>query len=189
MSLKNLIKNQTIIIDDHKRGNGEIKNWDDPAADIHIDKTTNYPINGKKQKVRIRIPINSNRPIKIQNSRRHNLKDIPGQLEREIKQAFEDKTIRLRFITELISILKSYKTILDSETQVQQILKTLSQHFNLNWTERKIATYTNEILQVYTQTYSDSDGRAFFITVDRNKIKIGETTSHVRHQININKNY
>lgn len=64
MSLKGLIDKQTIIIDDHKRGIGEIKNWDAPSSDVHIDKLTNFPIKGKRQKVRIRIPINSERPIK-----------------------------------------------------------------------------------------------------------------------------
>ena len=54
MALKELIENQTIKIDDHKRGNREIKNWDNARSDIHIDKTTNFPLNGKRQKVRIK---------------------------------------------------------------------------------------------------------------------------------------
>ena len=70
MGLKSLIENQTIIIDDHKRGNREIKNWDDIQNDVHIDKKTNFRINGKKQNFRIRIPINSDRPIKIENTRK-----------------------------------------------------------------------------------------------------------------------
>ena len=44
MSLQALLNNQTIEIDDHKRGAREIKNWDDPNADIHIDKKTKYKI-------------------------------------------------------------------------------------------------------------------------------------------------
>ena len=51
MALNGLIKKQTIIIDDHKRGSQEVKNWDDPSSDIHIDKTTNFPLDGKRQKV------------------------------------------------------------------------------------------------------------------------------------------
>ena len=46
MSIKKLIDNQTIIIDDHKRGSGEIKNWYDLANDVHIDKLTNFRIEG-----------------------------------------------------------------------------------------------------------------------------------------------
>jgi hypothetical protein len=68
MSLRKLIEGQKIIIDDHKRGSGEIKDWDNPANDIHIDKTTNFKVDGTRQALRIRVPINSERPIKIQNS-------------------------------------------------------------------------------------------------------------------------
>lgn len=63
MSLKPLIHNQSLIIDDHKWGAKEEKNWDKSSTDVHIDKKTKYPIGGKKQDVRILIPINS----KIQN--------------------------------------------------------------------------------------------------------------------------
>ena len=50
MSLKSLIENQSIKIDDHKWGNREIKDWDNKQFEVHIDKTTFYPINGKKTK-------------------------------------------------------------------------------------------------------------------------------------------
>ena len=63
MALKNLIENQIIIIDDHKRGAGEIKDFDNLENDIHIDKETNYKIDGKRQKLKIRVPVNSDNPI------------------------------------------------------------------------------------------------------------------------------
>ena len=91
MALKELIENQTIKIDDHKRGNREIKNWDNARSDIHIDKTTNFPLNGKRQKVRIKIPINSDRPISIENERHQEVNEIPNRLKREIQQALENK--------------------------------------------------------------------------------------------------
>ncbi|GHT18588.1 hypothetical protein AGMMS4957_01150 [Bacteroidia bacterium] len=37
--MKELIKNQEIIIDDHKRGSQEVKRWDYTQDDVHIDKT------------------------------------------------------------------------------------------------------------------------------------------------------
>ena len=46
MSIKKLIDNQIIIIDKHKRGSGEIKNWNDLANDVQIDKSTNFRIEG-----------------------------------------------------------------------------------------------------------------------------------------------
>jgi len=185
MSLKPLIDNQTIIIDDHKRGNGEIKNWDNPTADIHIDKKTNYPINGKRQEVRIRLPINSNRPFRIEGKRRNKIDDIPRQLRREIQQAFEDRQTRENFMTDIVETLRNYDTILDSEQRVEQVLRNLSRHFDLNWTDDNIATYRNDILELYTRNYTDQDGKQFFITVDRQKIKIGENNGYARHQKNI----
>ena len=87
MGLKRLIEDQTIIIDDHIRGNRELKNWDDPSVDVHIDKSTNSKINGEWQRVRIRVPINSNRPIKVEN-KKGKLEEIPRRLKKEIKDAF-----------------------------------------------------------------------------------------------------
>jgi len=185
MSLKSLINNQTIIIDDHKRGNQEIKDWDSPSADIHIDKKTKYPIEGKKQEVRIRLPINSDRPFKIEGKGKTRLSDIPNQLRREIQQAFDNRKTREEFIIDIVQILQNYDTILDNEQRVEQVLRRLSRHFDLQWTDDKIATYRNNVLELYTQNYTDDDNRSFFITVDKQKIKIGENNGHARHQRNI----
>ena len=185
MSLKSLIENQVIIIDDHKRGNGETKNWDDPSADIHIDKKTNHQIKGKRQEVRIRLPINSNRPLQIDAKGKTKITDIPRKLIREIQRAFEDRQTREDFITDILETLRNYETILESEERVEQVLRNLSRHFNLEWTDDIIATYRNDILELYTQNYRDQRGRQFFITVDRKKIKIGEKNGYNRHQKSI----
>ncbi len=185
MSLKGLIDNQTIIIDDHKRGNGEVKDWDDKSIDVHIDKTTNYPLNGQRQNVRIRIPINTDRDVRIENGRNQRINEIPNQLRKEIRKAFENKNTRERFISDLVNILKDFETVLNSEDRVSQILKRLSQHFDLKWTEEKTATYTNDILVLYTQIYKDELGKEFFITVDNKKIKIGQNNGYARHQKSI----
>lgn len=182
MSLSVLIENQSIIIDDHKRGNQEIKNWDDLSVDVHIDKKTNYPINGKRQNVRIRIPINSERPIIIENGKKQRLDDIPSQLRKEIRNALENNETRENFLKDLINTIKNFDSILDNEERARQILKNLSRHFNLKWNKEKIATYVNDILQVYTEIYVDKNETQFFITVDREKIKIGQSNAYARHQ-------
>lgn len=61
MSLYPLIKDQKIIIDDHKRGAGEIKDWDNNENDVHLDKTLKRKVHGKLQTLRIKIPLNSER--------------------------------------------------------------------------------------------------------------------------------
>jgi hypothetical protein len=182
MALKGLIEKQTIIIDDHKRGSREVKNWDDSTADVHIDKTTNYPVNGERQNIRIKVPINSERPLKIENAKKKQLDDIPRQLRKEIQDAFEDKQKRENFIKDIVEHIKNFNTILESETRVRQVLSNISKHFDLEWTKEKIATYTNDILSLYTQTYTDENGRQFYITVDNEKIKIGENSGLTRHQ-------
>jgi len=182
MGLKGLIDKQTIIIDDHKRGSQEVKNWDDKTADVHIDKITNFPVNGERQNIRIKVPINSDRPIKIENAKKHRLNEIPSQLKREIQKAFEDKQERERFISDIVKYIKNFDTILSSEDRVRQVLSNISKHFGLDWTKEKIATYSDDVLSLYTQKYVDESGRKFFITVDNEKIKMGENNAYARHQ-------
>lgn len=178
MSLKNLIKDQIIIIDDHKKGTREVKNFDNPENDVHIDKETNFPIKGKRQKVKIRIPINSDKPIKIENKR--NQIDIPRKLNKEIKNAFEDKKSRTAFIRDVIETLSDYESNLRSEEQVEIVLKRLSKHFDLEWDNETIKKYQEEILSAYTQFYTDETGKRFFIKLDRQRITIGENNGYTK---------
>lgn len=41
MAIKALIKNQTIMIDDHHWGSGEVKNWDDGSKEFILIKKLN----------------------------------------------------------------------------------------------------------------------------------------------------
>lgn len=187
MSIKGLIENQTIIIDDHKRGSKEIKDWDNQTNDIHIDKTTNYPLDGKLQHIRIRIPINSQRPIKIENTRKENLSNIPQKLKKEIKKAFENDTKRREFINDIIVVLKDFKTALETEQRAKQVLENLSKHFELEWTGEKIANHVNDILMDYSEEFKDSKGKSFFMKIDTEKIEIGENSGHVKQFKKINR--
>lgn len=178
MALKNLIENQTIIIDDHKRGSGEIKDFDNTENDVHIDKVTNFPINGKRQKLKIRIPINSDNPIKIENKRKKI--EIPTKLNKEIKKAFENVEIRIEFIRDILEILENYNSVLTSEEKVIKVLARISKHFDLEWNSETIKKYKEEVLQSYTQFYLDNQGRNYFIKLDRTKITIGEKNGYAK---------
>lgn len=171
MALKSLIKQQTIIIDDHKRGSKEIKNWDNPANDIHIHKQTNYKIDGVIQKVDIKIPINSDRAITIK-SKRKDMLEIPPKLNKEIQQAFADKNARESFINDLVTHIKNFETILSDKTRVTKVLANISKHFGLKWTNDKIATFTNDVLTSYAQKYIDNEGNKYTIKVDKKQIRI-----------------
>ncbi len=178
MSLKNLIENQVIIIDDHKRGSREIKDFDNPQNDVHIDKETNFPVNGKRQKLKIRIPINSDKPIKIENKRKQI--EIPRQLNREIKKAFEDKEIRKQFILDVLKTLKNFKTSLSSEDQVRTIIRRLAGHFGLEWDDKVVKKYSEDILLSYTQFLNDKQGSEYFIKIDKEQITIGENNGYTK---------
>jgi len=178
MSLKNLIADQTIIIDDHKRGTGEIKDFDLSENDVHIDKETNFPIDGKRQKLKIRIPINSDKPIKIENKRGQI--PIPSQLNKEIKRAFENEKVRNDFIRDVLETLMNYQSALNSEEKAVKILERLSKHFDLNWNEEIVTKYKDQVLLAYTQFYTDERKRRFFIKLDRDKITIGENNGYAK---------
>jgi len=178
MALKKLIKDQIIIIDDHKRGSREIKDFDKDENDVHIDKETNYSIDGKKQKLKIRIPINSDRQIKIEN-RNRNI-EIPSRLRKEINGALENKKTREAFVTDVLQTLENYQSILSSEEKAETILRRLSQHFDLKWDDDTIARYKDDILLAFTQFYKDDAGKQYFMKIDTDKITIGQNSGYAK---------
>ncbi len=175
MALRNLIENQTIRIDDHKRGSGEVKNWDDQSADIHIDKETHFPIDGKPQKVRIRIPINSDRVLRIEQKNK-TLGKIPTKLKKEIQEAFQNISRRDDFIKDMVEVIKNFHTVLESKEQVKQTLERISKHFDLKWYGNELddlVEYIDRELISYTRNYFDN-GKQYSIKVDKTHIEIGE---------------
>ncbi|OCW93036.1 hypothetical protein A9168_13335 [Macellibacteroides sp. HH-ZS] len=174
MALSKLINNQVIIIDNHKQGCREIHNWDDVRSDIHIDKKTNSEIDGVNQEVRIKIPINSERPIKIENARKQAIQKIPRVLRLEITQALEDREIRTNFVNEVLEVLEDFSTALSSEQRAKQVLTRISKHFDLNWPVDVIADYAKEALLSLTLEYSGSNEEVYFSKIDHEKIEIGQ---------------
>lgn len=178
MALKKLLNKQRIIIDDHKRGVGEVKSFDSVQNDIHIDKETNFPVNGKKQKVRIKVPINSDRPIFVESKNKQI--PIPNKLAAEIRSAFEDQETRTAFIKDVIEILSNYQSSLNSEEKINVVLRRLARHFNLFWDNETIKRYSKEILSSYTQFFTDDRDRKFYIELDRDKITIAENNGFAK---------
>jgi len=184
MSIKALIKKQTIIIDDHNRGAGEVKSWDDKSKDIHIDKKTQYKIDGKIQEVRIRLPINSDRKLSIE-VKTKGVKNVPRKLEKEIKDAFKDKSIRKLFVQDLILTLENYSSNFDSLDNTKNALKRISKHFELNWTDNTIIkeiVNTIEIVKVEALP-TDNNGKKYYISIDRKRIKIGYIGEELRREL------
>lgn len=184
MSLKPLINNQSLIIDDHKWGAKEEKNWDKSSNDIHIDKKTKYSIDGKKQEVRIKIPINTNREITI-SAKRSKISEVPRKLRKEINNAFENKKIRESFILDLIPILENFNSNLDSVEKATEVLNRISKHFDLEWSSQTIKNHLKGALIEFTQIYLDEDNKQYYITLDRKRIKISDVDSWTRQRKNI----
>lgn len=174
MSLKALIKNQTIKIDDHKWGSREIKTWDDPAIDVHIDKSTNFPYNGEQQNIRIRVPINSARDIKIENKNKNKINDIPAPLKKEIKKALGDKRIRESFLKDVIRSVDNFKSELSDIEKAQNALNRIAKHLDLEWTNQAISDYAKDALNRYAQFYNDAQGDEYFLELSREGFKAGQ---------------
>ncbi|MFY7671885.1 hypothetical protein ACOSP6_12430 [Tenacibaculum sp. MEBiC06402] len=187
MSLKPLINNQSLIIDDHKWGAREEKDWDKNSSDIHIDKTTKFPIDGKKQDVRIKIPINSDRRITI-SSKRSKISEVPKKLRKEINDAFENKKTRDSFIKDLIPILENFSSNLDSVERAKEVLNRISKHFDLDWSTQTIENYIDGALFELTQVYLDNDKKQYYITLNKKKIKISDVDRWIRQRKNIRRN-
>jgi len=173
MSLQALLNNQTIEIDDHKRGAREIKNWDDPSIDIHIEKTTKYKIKGVLQDIIIKISINNQRPIVTFCSKNKNI-EIPTKLRKEIMAAFSDIELLNRFIHDLIVVLKNYKSIFEDIEKVKIALKMISIHFDLKWTDVIIAKNISNVVKSYTAICNNKTDKQYFIRLEKHKITLGD---------------
>jgi hypothetical protein len=142
---------------------------------------------GKTQKVRIKIPINSQRPIQIENNRKKEIEEIPKKLEREIIEALEDKKKREEFIQDILQVLKNFETILTTEERARQVLENLSRHFDLKWTKEKITNYVGDVLNSYTEVYRDDENKEYFAKISKYKIEIGQNNGYAKRSKKINR--
>ena len=173
MSLKPLIRKQKLRIDDHKRGAGEIKDWNDPSADIHLDKETYLPIGGQIQNVRIKIPLNSDSDISIKNNKKQN-DEIPRKLLREIKDALKDKKARQDFVEDIVNVLKDYESALSDINNLRKSVEKIARHFDLGWSDTEITARVNGAIESLTKYYTDNENKRYFIRFDKTEITIGE---------------
>ncbi len=174
MNLGSLIDKQTIKIDDHKWGAGEIKEWDLNSIDIHIEKKTHAKLKGRNDEVLIKIPINSDKKLTIKNKRNQLVDRVPRYLEKEIREAFEDKKNRQNFIYDLISVLTDFQSNLDNLEKAKAALTRIGKHFGLNYEPIRIKKDIAEVIKSYTEQYVDKNGKKYFVSIDRKRIKLGE---------------
>ena len=125
MDIKGLLNNQKIRIDHHQRGSNSPNNWDDPTCDIHIDKY----VHDNKDKYKIKIPINSNRPITVNGK---NGMNIPKRLLKEINEIFNNDTTRQSFVKRICKVISIYKSDkLNQEQRAKQAIGYIRKAFGL----------------------------------------------------------
>lgn len=174
MSLKPLIKNQRITIDDHHWGAGEIKQLDNILKDVHLEKKQ---LKGKYADVKIKIPINSHRDLTIESG---NSKDIPERLIKEIRDALNNYEYLLPFIADLSYVLRKYQSIFSNRQKVVNALKRISKHFDLNWPDDEIEVHYKQSQKIkkkerYLKKVTDNTGKSFNIIMDEKRITIEDT--------------
>lgn len=173
------------MIDDHHWGTGEVKNWDDKSKDIHIDKKTQYKIDGKMQEVRIRLPINFDRKLSIK-AKTHGVKEVPSKLNKEIREAFKNTKIRQSFVIDLREILDNFSSILDNHEKIEDTMSRFSNHFELKWTEEEIITYIDDVIEKresIERIYTDKKNNLYYFLINRQKIQIGDINDELRKEL------
>ena len=144
--MKDLIKGQSIMIDDHKRAHAH-GFFDDEKADIHLDKKA------KSGNYRIRIPLNTNRPVDVElKSSKKKLQEIPENIAREIREIFANDNVRRDFVEALIKELKNYPYADETKEKDKRkdinkafgALRRLSKYFGLDWSNKTVRGFLKE---------------------------------------------
>ena len=176
--MKRLIKNQSISIDDHSRGNA-LGHFDDDNVDIHLDKKA------KSGKYRIRVPLNSNRPVNVEvRGERNHRQDVPEDIAREVRDAFADDNRRRAFVDDLVNELRNYP-YRDPQRQNHRYadinrafgaLRRLSRHFGLEWSNRTVRVFLKEYRSLGLRCMATiTDGpNLYYLSVDRYHFMIAD---------------
>jgi hypothetical protein len=154
-----LIKNQTIRIDSHHRGDGVPLNLDND--DVHIHKI----INRSRDEYEFKIPLNPSRPLC-----KGGFETMPIKIKKEIKEAFRDETKRSNFCYTLYDVLSNYSSIYSNEEKAFDALKRVCECFGLmNETIKQFDPKTNT-----TKLEFNKNARIFFAKMSVPGIEVGQ---------------
>jgi len=183
--LSELLQKQKIRIDAHMRGSRENIRWDNSEQDIHIDKITHKNINGKRIEARIRIPVNSQRPIKIDivnnvGKPKKILTILERNLVNEISQALSDSAARQNFVNDLLAILANYPSVLSDVEKAKDCMTRLANHFKLT---KKVSQdlidyvddrFKKKKIERVAAIYASERPGAYFIQINTSSITMGQ---------------
>jgi hypothetical protein len=182
MSLQPLITGQVLRIDNnHQRGTNTSVDWG--KGDIHIDKYTNFKVNGKLQRFIIKLPINSDREYTIKGIK--NTHVIPERIKKEVAKALGNANIRTPLVWSLIECLKE-ASLHGIEEKAGEALDHLAKHFELHWTGEEIKRYISAALVSHTKVYKSNDNKEFYEKITKQKnsgkatLEIGENSGYAK---------
>ena len=167
MNVSPLIKQQTIIIDPHRRKYSA--RWDNSADDIHLHKKAK---NNKDYE--IRVPLNSKRRVNVTNA--NGSSTIPGWLKKEVQEAFNDDQKREKFIKDVVSAVKNYNDKTKTQEQrARQAMGNIKRAFGLECSRGVIKGWIRKSLKLYAQLFVEQDNY-YHIIITNTQFVIGETS-------------
>lgn len=133
-ALAEIIKNQSVRIDNHDSGTGRPFEW---GTGVHIHKITNKkPYNG----LELVIPLDQSGKIRFLKEKKCRTQD-QDKLKSEIRKAFKEKNTRLNFAKSLNEALQTLVRDKDKNSDIEQILRESA----------------NNIIKLFGLTYNESD--------------------------------
>lgn len=176
MKIKNILKNQKVRIDSH--GHNEVRQFNDNRYDIHLHKETNdYKYDGKKVKVEVRVPLNSNRPIDIRvpkGTKDVKREQIEKSIIKEIRDAFSDESERKEFVNSMVEALtKDYQTEFPSVEEARKVASGVFAAFGIEYQKAKVREEHYVKGRYYSAFITDSvDGEHYHFKINKKEYLI-----------------
>ena len=170
--MKNLIKGQSLRIDNHDSGSGKEAKWDER---VHIHKVMNADnFNGAE----ILIPLNRHEDITFRKIQGKKIQ-IEKQLRNEIEKAFKDKNKRREFVKYISDKIENYSRNGSRSQLINNLIEgaeSLARHFGLR--SKILDETTSNIgdkIRSFTTLHQDENGDEFYIIqdIDGKNIRIG----------------
>lgn len=169
-TLRPLIKDQEVDIDDHRWGSGEASEW---GGGYHIHKRF---LRGRRKQVQIRIPIDRDHPFTITGTD----KRTANTILREVKAALEDVDIRAQFAEDLSRVFDSITRGRGRVTVIRRAARRLVRHFGLSPTIiDETAEHYRGVLTRFQASFADkADGATHVVVVRPSRVSVSGQTKY-----------
>jgi glycerophosphoryl diester phosphodiesterase len=178
--MKELIRGQTIRIDNHDSGSGKATTW---GSGVHIHKKMN---SDRYNSAEVIIPLDKEGEIQFKKLQgRH--QRVERQLKNEINKALRDKVKRQEFVTSVLKRLESYSSVIPRTEMVRNLrqgAKNLASHFDLESTilEESEVILKGQMKSFLTE-HLDDKGKIFYVLQDvlNKQILVGDNLDEIEN--------